>query len=109
MSTISYDETETYLDHKNANLHTKILVHNGVIACNKLKLWDWFFDYEPPAERVFMWDKNVNVNAMALETVLIGHSGSTFGYTMRYLQSMAHDYRENPEKFSETCKRLRLN
>jgi len=102
----SYEEAENYLNKNGADQNTKQLVHNAVEAVNKLKLWDWFRTYNP--ERGYMFENHENIDAMTRETETMGHSGATFGFTLRYIQNMAIDYENYPEKFqswqwSELC------
>jgi len=106
MIQISYEEAENYLNKNGADQNTKQLVHNAAEAVNKLNLWDWFRTYKP--ERGFMFDNHENVEAMSRETESMNHSGTTFGLTLRYIQNMAIDYENHPEKFeswqwSELC------
>jgi hypothetical protein len=96
---ISREETEIYMNQDGSADSIKILIHNGVEAVNKLHLWDWFRTYEPPADRGYMFDTHPNIDLMMTATDSMGHSGATFGITMRYLQTMAIDRIANPNKF----------
>lgn len=73
--------------------HTRALVSNGHVAVSQLELWDWLRTFEPKANEGFMFSSHPNIavigNKMHEIDDSIGHSGSSFAYTMRELQFIA--------------------
>jgi hypothetical protein len=97
---VTRDQVTNYLISRESNDSiTSRVVHNGVEAVNKLQLWNWFRTYDPPADKGFMYTNHPNIDAMSQETDSEGHSGASFGFTMRYLQRMAKDLVDNKHLF----------
>jgi len=75
--------------------HTKRMVCNGYNAVTQLELWVWLSTYEPEENRGFMFSSHPNISAIIekMETSEDppGHSGSSFGFTMRHLQYIAQN------------------
>ena len=73
--------------------HTRRMVCNGYNAATQLELWVWLGTYEPDENRGFMFSSHPNITAIIekMETIEDppGHSGSSFGFTMRHLQYIA--------------------
>jgi hypothetical protein len=75
------------------NSHTRSLVSNGYRAVTELELWPWLKGFEPSASTGFMFSDHPNVikigNKMESFPNPPGHSGSSFGFTLRHLQYIA--------------------
>ena len=59
--------------------------HRAIIACD---LWDWFKEYTPDDGKGFMFSNHPNLSRISSE-MRIGHSGSSYAWTMRTMQSIA--------------------
>ena len=66
---------------------TRDMLRNGYHAINQLELWD----YMKKNTESYMWseDKEPRRISQRMSDLGIGHSGSSFGWTMRELQSIA--------------------
>ncbi len=95
---ISREEIEVYLN-KNCNEVDMIKksIYNAAEVANKFQLWSWFREYEPP--NGYIWNTHFNTELMKKEVDGDGHSGGSFGYTMRVLQKISIDYQNTPDKF----------
>jgi hypothetical protein len=73
--------------------HTRSLVINGYNAVNQLELWSWLKDFEPAEDDGFMFSQHPNVSMICQKMESLpdapGHSGSSFGLTMRHLEYIA--------------------
>jgi hypothetical protein len=73
--------------------HTRGVLANGYRAVTELELWSWLKDFEPSVSTGFMFSEHPNVikigNKMESLPDAPGHSGSSFGFTLRHLQYMA--------------------
>ena len=74
-----------------SNEHTRKMVANGHQAVTQLELWPWLSTFEP--EDGFMYTTHENITAICNKMESLpnapGHSGFSFGFTMRHLQFMA--------------------
>jgi hypothetical protein len=74
------------------NKHTRALVSNGYTAVNQLELWSWMKDFDPK-NGGFMFSEHPNVMMIMQKMESLpdapGHSGFSFGTTMRYLEYIA--------------------
>ena len=83
---------------------TKSCMLNGVWAMNHTNMWNWLRDFEPLSSNGFMFssDKELNIIGKIMESSeapeQVGHSGASFGLTMRNLKYIANNgldvYRE---------------
>jgi hypothetical protein len=78
-----------------ADEHTRVLVANGYEAVSQLELWGWLRAFEPNPNEGFMWSSDPNItsigNKMHEINKDIGHSGGSFGFTMRTLHYIARN------------------
>jgi hypothetical protein len=68
---------------------------------DRLELWDWFKNEKPPPNEGYMFWGHKNVNAISDGLNNNQHSGATFGFAMRCMQSIAklgfEDWNKVPE------------
>jgi len=85
---------------------TRQNIENGYQAVTELELWSWLKTFEPEPGRGFMWSTHGNItkigNKMAELPNSPGHSGSSFGFTMRHLHYIAKNGVERYQRFHET-------
>jgi hypothetical protein len=83
------------------NPHDKIMIDTSIRAINNLELWNWLKnnDFES-----FMFSKDQNITKIYNEIEKVGyngHSGASFGFTMRIMEFIAKNsfdsYRINYE------------
>ena len=55
----------------------------------KLHLWDWFRNESPPEDLGYMWWGHENIKLISNEKKIHDHSGATFAYALRCMQSIA--------------------
>ena len=55
----------------------------------RLGLWDWFQTENPPGDSGYMFWGHPNVNKISNGLADNQHSGATFGYCMRQMQTIA--------------------
>jgi hypothetical protein len=76
------------------------MVANGHEAVTQLELWEWLSTFEP--FNGFMFSSNDNVTAIGNKMESLpnppGHSGASFGVTMRHLQFIAKHGMDNYKK-----------
>jgi len=76
-------------------ISTRQCMMNGCWAVDKSGLWEWLRAYEVDPSRGFMFANNPEINVIGniMEQnnapVLVGHSGASFGITMRNLHYIA--------------------
>ena len=85
--------------------HTRKMVANGHEAVTQLELWSWLSTFEP--ENGFMYTPHENIDAISRKMDSLphapGHSGASFGLTMRHLQFMAkHGMNKYKDKLLES-------
>ncbi len=61
----------------------------------RLGLWDWFKTENPPGDSGYIFWSHPNVNKISTGLEDNQHSGATFGYCMRQMQSIAKQGFEN--------------
>ncbi len=59
---------------------------NAITECN---LWSWLKTYTPHANEGFMFSTHPNLDAINLAMRYEGHSGSSYAWTMRVMESLA--------------------
>jgi hypothetical protein len=69
------------------------MIQNGYTAVSQTELWSWLKDFEPDADKGFMFTRHENLDRIT-ETMdslpdSPGHSGSSFSITMRHLHFIA--------------------
>ena len=74
---------------------TRQCMMNGCWAMDQTRLWDWLKNYEVDPSRGFMFanEPEINLIGNVMEQnnapVQVGHSGASFGITMRNLHYIA--------------------
>ena len=61
----------------------------------RLGLWDWFKTENPPGDSGYIFWSHPNVNKISTGLEDNQHSGATFGYCMRQMQSITKQGFEN--------------
>ena len=59
------------------------------VVVTELDLWDWFRTENPPNETGYSWWGHPNINLISSKLSPNPHSGATFAYCMRCMQSIA--------------------
>jgi hypothetical protein len=84
-----------------SNKHTRSLVINGYNAVNQLELWPWLKNFDPNDDG-FMFSEHPNAMMIMQKMESLpdapGHSGASFGITMRYLEYIA---KNDMDKYKE--------
>ena len=70
------------------------MIKDGIISVIKasdelgIDMWAYMNEYSPPANQGFMFsdDSKIRIIGQKMET---GHSGTSYGWTMRYLERLA--------------------
>jgi hypothetical protein len=70
------------------------MIKDGIIAIIKagdelgIDMWAYMYSYSPPENQGFMFseDSKIRIIGQKMET---GHSGTSYGWTMRYLERLA--------------------
>ena len=57
----------------------------------RLELWDWFKNESPPNDKGYMYWRHSNIDKISNGLPENPHSGATFGFCMRCMQSIARD------------------
>jgi len=69
------------------------MVKNGYAAVSQTELWDWLKKFRPNHNEGFMFSNHENItrigDAMESQPNPPGHSGASFGLTMRHLHYIA--------------------
>jgi hypothetical protein len=66
------------------------MLEDGYTTVSELKLWDWLKTFTPEEGKGFMFTDHPNINALG-NAMKTGHSGASFGWTMRNLEAIAKD------------------
>jgi len=76
-----------------ADQHSRSLLVNAYQAIDQLELWSWLNTYEPEAGGGFMFSNHPNVTLIGQKMETLenppGHSGFSFGWTMRHMRRLA--------------------
>lgn len=85
---------------------TRRMIQNGHAAVSQTELWSWLKNFEPDADKGFMFTRNENLERIteAMESLpdSPGHSGCSFSITMRHLHFIA---KNGLEKYKEQITR----
>jgi hypothetical protein len=69
------------------------MIENGYQSVNSLELWDWLSSFEPEEGKGFTYSNCEEINKIFQKMEELpnspGHSGASFGITMRKLQFIA--------------------
>ena len=81
------------------NDHIVPYLVNAHWAITECELWDWLRTYEPPTDKGFMFSttpERERIDAkMREQYIASGHSGSSYGFTMRVMEYIAKNGYEN--------------
>ena len=73
--------------------NTRQSIQNGYRTITNLELWDWLRQYQVNETNGFMFLNSPNLDRiiqyMESQPDSVGHSGGSFGFTMRHLQFIA--------------------
>jgi hypothetical protein len=70
------------------------MIRDGIIAVIKaseeldIDMWTYMNQYTPPTNQGFMFSDDAKINIIG-QKMQIGHSGTSYGWTMRYLECLA--------------------
>jgi len=69
----------------------KKMVQAGIDAVTRTEMWPWMAAYEPEEGNGFMFSTHPNLDKInsVMHKLYDGHSGSSYGWTMRQLQFIA--------------------
>jgi hypothetical protein len=69
----------------------KKMVQAGIDAVTGAEMWDWMKIYEPEESKGFMFSDHPNLDKInsRMHKLYDGHSGSSYGWTMRQLEYIA--------------------
>jgi hypothetical protein len=89
-----YDKMATTDMFKNSDAHERKMLSSAYNAISSVEGgWNFLKTYEPPEEEGFMFVKTPPVKMNEIEKAVIdadsGHSGSSYGWTMRQMQYIA--------------------
>lgn len=65
------------------------MLKDAYAAITKCELWDWFKSYSPEEGRGFMFSSHPNLERISAAMMYDGHSGSSYGWTMRVMENIA--------------------
>lgn len=66
-----------------------IMLHDADTAITECGLWEWLSTYNPPSGKGFMFSEHENLTKLDKAMKYEGHSGSSYGWTMRVMQRVA--------------------
>lgn len=89
-----------------SDTHTRAMIQNGHQAITQLELWPWLKTFDPE-DGGFMFSSDPHINMISEKMDSLpnppGHSGSSFGFTMRHLQFIAkHGLQKYMEEMKKT-------
>lgn len=67
----------------------KIMFKDMYDTITRLELWSWLSDPKVPGENGFMWSGHPELHLIMKNMTYGGHSGASFGVTMRIMQRIA--------------------
>lgn len=65
------------------------MIQDAYDTIKRLGLWEWFKEFEPHPNEGFMFSADINLAMIGNEMVYQGHSGASFGITMRIVHDIA--------------------
>jgi hypothetical protein len=60
--------------------------HQAITACD---LWDWMKTYTPDKDKGFVFSSHPNIDRINAAMKYQGHSGGSYGWTMRTMENIA--------------------
>lgn len=74
------------------------MIQDAYDTIKRLNLWDWFREFEPHPNEGFMFTSEMNIAMIGNEMNYTGHSGASFGLTMRVVHDIARRGWEDHKK-----------
>jgi hypothetical protein len=71
------------------------MIQDAYDTIERLGLWEWFGEFEPHPNEGFMFTTDIKIAMIGTSMKFDGHSGSTFGWTMRVVHDIAKQGWEN--------------
>jgi hypothetical protein len=71
--------------------HSRTMLKNAYAASESLRLSDWFRTWEPEPNLGYMFSSHLNIGLLSAALESDGHSGASFGWVCRALQSYYRD------------------
>ena len=65
------------------------MLHDAYKAITECNLWDWMEHYVPHKNEGFMFAHHPNLDRLSDSIKYQGHSGSSYGWTMRTMEAIA--------------------
>ena len=84
--------TPDYTQWKEVNVYGsdfRPLLKEMADTVDRLELWFWFKNEDPPEDRGYMYWGHENISKISKGLPSNPHSGATFGYAMRCMQAIA--------------------
>jgi hypothetical protein len=69
--------------------HETTMLKDAYQAITKTDLWDWMREFHPKESEGFMFTQHPNLDRLNAEMKYTGHSGASFGWTMRVMEGIA--------------------
>lgn len=71
------------------DVHEAMMLQDADSAITKCNLWEWLRDYTPGDGKGFMFSDHPNLEKINAAMKYGGHSGSSYGWTMRQMEYIA--------------------
>jgi len=69
--------------------HEAMMLQDADSAITQCNLWEWLRDYTPEEGKGFMFSEHPNLEKITSAMKYGGHSGSSYGWTMRQMEYIA--------------------
>ncbi len=69
---------------------SKAMLEDGYKTVTDLDMWNWMATFTPEEGKGFMYSNHENINKIG-KAMKTGHSGASFGWTMRNMEAIAKD------------------
>ncbi len=69
--------------------HEAMMLQDADNAITSCGLWDWLRDYTPTENKGFMFSEHPNLTQIRSAMKYGGHSGASYGWTMRQMEYIA--------------------
>ncbi len=80
------------MDNKYLMIYSKfeaMMLQDADAAITECGLWEWMSTYNPPDGKGFMFSNHPNQDKINAAMKFDGHSGASYGWTMRTMQKIA--------------------
>jgi hypothetical protein len=71
------------------DVHEAMMLQDADSAITQCNLWEWLRDYTPEEGKGFMFSEHPNLVKINAAMKFGGHSGSSYGWTMRQMEYIA--------------------